>query len=143
VFVGSSSLDATASSTVAVDRDRGGDGFSSSRRQKRQPITKKQLYRIFGAKEEEETPPPPTPRKRKAVARRMVSEIEAGGLRGAARQEIQKFVRHELVQAYQPDMGWQELLAAVSRIVQQAEAEARRIEQEIEEEDEMILLLAA
>lgn len=140
---GSSWLSRWGGSWGLIQSDRGGDGFS--RRQRRQPLTREQLYRLFGVKDEErQAPPVPTTQKQKAIARRVVREIEAGGgLLAPVKREVAQIVRTEVARVWQPGTDWRALANAMQAVMQRAAEEAERIEREIEDEDEFILMMAA
>lgn len=103
-----------------------------------------------------ETKPQPTREKRKALARKIVEEVWQDTI--FARKPVEQFVRQEVAQFYQPGVSWTEVHAAVTRIIEAAQAEAhrieqenaeaaraeaRRIQQEIEDEDEFLILMVA
>ena len=124
---------------------RGGDDAGSARpirqRRKYRHITARQLQDLLEVKPEET--PTPTHKRVRAVKREIVRQIEAEGLLGPAKPAVSKFVQHELTQAFVPSMDWAALAAAVRGIMQRAAEEAARIEQEIEDEDEFLILMAA
>jgi len=92
---------------------------------------------------ERESAPKPTAKKRKALTRKIVETVGEDTLFAPAMKPVETFVRQEVQQFYQPGVSWAEVYTAVTRIIENAQAEARRIEAEIEEEDEMVLLLVA
>jgi hypothetical protein len=85
----------------------------------------------------------PTRTKRKALTRKIVDEVWQDTIFAPARKPIEQFVRQEVAQFYQPGVPWAEVHAAITRTIEAAQAEARRIEQEIEDEDEILILMAA
>jgi hypothetical protein len=92
---------------------------------------------------ERETAPKPTAKKRKALARKIIETVGEDTFFAPAMKPVETFVRQEVQQFYQPGVSWAEVYTAVTRLIEAAQAEARRIEAEIEEEDEMVLLLVA
>jgi transposase-like protein len=93
---------------------------------------------------EEEAQPRPTAKKRKALARKIVETIDEDNIfTQALKKPVAQFVRQEVAHVYQPGVSWSEVYTAVTRIIEAAQAEARRIEQEIEDEDEFLILMAA
>jgi hypothetical protein len=78
----------------------------------------------------------------RAVKREIVNQIEAAGLLGPAKPAVAKLVQQELAQIA-PATDWAELATLVRAIMQKAAEEAARIEQEIEDEDEFLILMAA
>ncbi len=137
-----SSVSTPALVEIRAITDRGGDGFDAPRqRRKARHITAKRLQELLAPKEE--SAPVPTHKRVRAAKREIIAAIEAGGgLLGAARQHIAQFVGDQVQQFYQPDMEWRELAMAMQAIAEQA-AEMARIEQEIEDEDEFLILMAA
>ena len=87
--------------------------------------------------------PEPTKKKRKALTRKIVEAVSENLVLTPVFKPVEKFVQQEVARFYQPGTSWAEVQAAVMRVIEAAQAEARRIEQEIEEEDEMILLMVA
>jgi hypothetical protein len=85
----------------------------------------------------------PTRKKRKALTRKIVDEVWQDTIFAPARKPVEQFVRQEVAQFYQPGVSWAEVHAAITRTIEAAQAEARRIEQEIEDEDEFLILMAA
>lgn len=128
-----------AGSVPVIPTDRGGDGFGGYVRQRRKfrKATRDQLEKLLLSKEE--TPPPATPKRIRAVQREIVEQV-AGGLLGPQKQEIASVVRREIAQVYQPSMDWNALVQAYQHIMQVAEE--ARIQQEIDDEDEFILMVA-
>lgn len=98
---------------------------------------------IEAVKAAEETQPKPTQKKRKALARKIVEEVWEDTLFAPACKPVEQFVRREVAQVYRPGVSWAEVYTAVTRIIEAAQNEARRIEQEIEDEDEFLILMAA
>jgi hypothetical protein len=93
---------------------------------------------------EEEAKPKPTAKKRKALARKIVETIDEDNIfTQALKKPVAQFVRQEVAQVYQPGVSWDEVYEHVARIIEAAQAEARRINQEIEDEDEFLILMAA
>lgn len=137
--------DATLTYVPVETRARGGDDGGSARpvrqRRKYRHITAKQLQELLDVKPEEA--PVPTHKRVRAVKREIVRQIEAAGLLGPAKPAVAKFVQQELTQAFVPQMDWAALAAAVRAVMQKAAEEAARIEQEIEDEDELFLILMA
>lgn len=129
--------------TVATSRggDDGGSGYVRQRR-KFKHVTARKLQELLEAKPDEEAPQPTHKRVRK-VKREIVAAIEASGLLGPAKPAVARFVEQELVRAYVPEMDWAALATAVAGIMRRAAEEAARIEQEIEDEDEFLILMAA
>ena len=126
-----------------VATSRGGDdGGYVSQRRKFKHVTARKLQELLEAKPDEEAPQP-THRRVRKVKREIVAAIEASGLLGPARPAVARFVEQELVQAYVPEMDWAALAGAVAGIMRRAAEEAARIEQEIEDEDEFLILMAA
>jgi hypothetical protein len=119
------------------DPDFGGR-ISRKARRARNRKARDQLQELLDSREEK--PPAPTPRLIKRIQREIVA-IAAGGLGVPQQQELARFVKREVVQAYQPDMEWAAITAAFQRLQQQAAEEAERLE--IEDEDEFVLLMAA
>lgn len=125
-----------------IPTDRGGDGFPGGyirHRRKARHATRDQLEKLLKSKDEE--PPPPTKKRVAAIKREIVEEVSEG-LGAPEKQQLARFVQREVVQAYQPSMDWAALAQAIEHVMQQAAEEAERIEQEIEDEDEMILMMA-
>lgn len=130
--------------SAAVPVRRGDDAPVRTRRRFRP----EEIIAIVEAmKAAEETSPQPTRKKRKALTRKIVDEVWEDTIFAPARKPVEQFVRQEVQQFYQPGVSWAEVQAAVTRIIEiaqeHAEAEARRIEQEIEDEDEFLILMAA
>lgn len=126
---------------VSLRTDRGGDGGSSVRnRRKYRHETRDQLQKLLETQEEE---PEFTPEQVTAIKEEIVQSIEAGGLLGPAISPVAEFVQRELQQAFVPGMDWAAIRQTVAFITARAAEEAERIENEIEEEDIMLLLLAA
>jgi hypothetical protein len=137
--------DATPTYVPVETRARGGDDGGSARpvrqRRKYRHITARQLQELLEVKPEEA--PVPTHKRVRAVKREIVRQIEAAGLLGPAKPAVARFVQEELTQAFIPQMDWAGLAAAVRNIMRRAAEEAARIEQEIEDEDEFLILMAA
>lgn len=130
-------------SEFSISADRGGDGFPAGgirRRRKHRHTTRDQLEKLLKSTAEE--PPPPTKKRVKAIKEEILEEV-SGGLGAPEKRELAQFVQREVVQAYQPTTDWAALIAAYEHIMRLAAEEAERIEQEIEEEDEMILMMVA
>jgi hypothetical protein len=125
-----------------ADERRGDPDFggrvSRKERRARNRKARDQLQELLDSREEK--PPAPTPRLIKRIQREIVA-IAAGGLGAPQQAELARFVKREVVQAYQPDMEWAAITAAFQRLQQQAAEEAERLE--IEDEDEFVLLMAA
>lgn len=142
---GSGSVTATIS--IAETETRRGDdaGFVEHRRRfKRRRLTPADIIAIVEAIEAaKEAEPKPTVKKRKALTRKIVEAVSENLVLTPVFKPVEKFVQQEVAQFYQPGTSWAEVQAAVMRVIEAAQAEARRIEQEIEEEDEMILLMVA
>jgi hypothetical protein len=85
----------------------------------------------------------PTRKKRKALTRKIVDEVWQDTIFAPARKPVEQFIRQEVAQFYQPGVSWAEVYTAITRTIEAAQAEARRIEQEIEDEDEFLILMAA
>lgn len=121
---------------------RAGDdaGFVRQRRKYRH-ITAQRLQELLEATPEEQ--PVVTNKRVRAVKREIVSQIESAGLLGPAKTKVAQFVGAELKQVFVPDMDWPAIRAAVASVLRKAAEEAARIEQELEDEDEMILLMVA
>jgi hypothetical protein len=139
--------DATLTYVPVETRARGGDDGGSARpiRQRRR-IRPEEIIAIIEAVKaaEEEAKPRPTAKKRKALARKIIETIDDDNIfTQALKKPVAQFVRQEVAQVYQPGVSWSEVHAAVTRIIEAAQAEARRIEQEIEDEDEFLILMAA
>ena len=130
---------------IVAGTDRGGDdgGYFRPIRQRRKyrHITARQLRELLEVKPEET--PVPTHKRLRAVKREIVRQIEAAGLLGPAKPAVSKFIQEELTQAFVPQMDWAGLAAAVRNIMQRAAEEAARIEADIEDEDEFLILMAA
>jgi hypothetical protein len=137
-----SSVSNPALAEQATDVRRGDPDFggriSRKERRARNRKARDQLQELLDSREEK--PPAPTPRLIKRIQREIVA-IAAGGLGVPQQQELARFVKREVVQAYQPDMEWAAITAAFQRLQQQAAEEAERLE--IEDEDEFVLLMAA
>lgn len=142
---GSGSVSATIS--IAETETRRGDdaGFVEHRRRfKRRRLTPADIIAIVEAiQAAEEAEPKPTVKKRKALTRKIVETVGEDTLFAPAMKPVETFVRQEVKQFYQPGVSWAEVYTAVTRLIEAAQAEAQRIENEIEEEDEMILLMVA
>jgi hypothetical protein len=130
-----------ATEEAPARRSGGDDGGYVRRRRKYRHITARQLQELLEVKPEET--PVLTHKRVRAVKREIVRQIEAAGLLGPAKPAVAKFVQEELTQAFVPQMDWAGLAAAVRGIMQRAAEEAARIEQEIEDEDEFLILMAA
>jgi hypothetical protein len=123
---------------------RGGDDGGSFRvrqRRKYRHITTRRLQELLDVKPEEA--PVLTNKRVRVVKREIVSQIEAAGLIGPVKTKVAQFVGAELKQAFTPDMDWAAIAHAVANIMRKAAEEAERIEQEIEDEDEFLILMAA
>lgn len=129
----------------SVARTDRGDGVSSGgirQRRKFRHVTARRLQELFKV-EPAEKAPEPTHKRVRAVKREIIEAVEAGGLLGPARGPVTQFINRELPFVYLPSMGWGELASAIQGFMQRVAEEAARVEQEIEDEDEMILLMAA
>jgi len=129
------------SSTPPTTRTAWDDGGTRKRRKFRPEDIIALVEAVQAA--ERETAPKPTAKKRKALARKIFEAAGEDTLFAPAMKPVETFVRQEVKQFYQPGVSWAEVYTAVTRIIENAQAEARRIENEIEEEDEMILLMVA
>jgi hypothetical protein len=121
---------------------RGDDGGRVRRRR----IRPEEIIAIVEAVKaaEEEAQPKPTAKKRKALTRKIIETIDDDNIfTQALKKPVEQFVRREVAQVYQTGVSWSEVYTAVTRIIEAAQAEARRIEQEIEDEDEFLILMAA
>lgn len=98
---------------------------------------------IFRSEDEPERPTPPTRKKIKAVEHRVVNAVIDPYQPSAVRTEVRAFVSREVRASVQPGLSWHELHVIFERIMHEAAERAAEIEREIEDEDEMILLLAA
>lgn len=127
---------------VTLRTDRGGDGGSSPvrNRRKHRYETRDQLQKLLETQEEE---PEFTPEQVTAIKEEIVQSIEAGGLLGPVKAPVAEFVQREVQLAFVPGMDWAAIRQTVAFITARAAEEAERIETEIEEEDIMLLLLAA
>jgi len=132
------------SATPTTPTDRGGDDGGGYVRQRRKykHVTARKLQELLDEVEAKKAPQP-THKRLRTVKREIVAQIEAAGLLGPAKPAVARLVEQELVQAYVPDMDWRELANAVAGIMQRAAEEAARLEQEIEDEDEFLILMAA
>jgi hypothetical protein len=126
---------------VVASAVRGDDGGRVRRRR----IRPEEIIAIVEAvKAAEETQPKPTAKKRKALTRKIIETIDDDNIfTQALKKPVAQFVRQEVAQVYQTGVSWSEVYTAVTRIIEAAQAEARRIEQEIEDEDEFLILMAA
>jgi len=132
----------TAADAPVASRRDGDISYSRQIKRRMRLVEARRLQELLDA-EDDEAPPPPTHKRIRTVKREIVSRIDAAGLLGPARPAVARFVQQELVRAYVPQMDWGALRAAVARIAREAEEEAARIEQEIEDEDESIILMVA
>jgi D-aminopeptidase len=127
--------------TPPVPVRRGGDDAPVRQRRRLRP--EDIIAIVEAARAAEETKPQPTKKQRKALTSKIVDEVWEDTIFAPARKPVEQFVRQEVAQFYKPGVSWAEIHAAVTRIIDAAQAEARRIEQEIEDEDEFLILLAA
>lgn len=130
-----------SSSPPAPTRTAWDDGGTRKRRR----IRPEDIIAIVEAIQaaEQETAPKPTAKKRKALTRKIVEAVGEDTLFAPALKPVETLVRQEVKQFYQSGVSWAEVYTAVTRLIEAAQAEAQRIENEIEEEDEMILLMVA
>ena len=128
---------------LAVVGSRDDGGIRPRRRHKLRP---EDIIAIVEAIQSAEEKPKPAAKKRKALVRKIVETV-TDDIFEPARRPVTEFVRQEVKreapQLYQPGVSWAEIHATITRMIEAARAEAQRIEQEIEEEDEMIFLMVA
>jgi hypothetical protein len=121
--------------------DRGDGVSASSRARRRKQNMERQLSALFPKREDE--PVAPTAKLRRKVARAIVETVAGEGLLGPEKPAVSRFVAEQVQQFWTAPIDYREMEIALNRVLIAALSEAKRLEDEADEEDVEWLMMVA